>query len=144
MGRCRHLNEGSETTGARFVSFYKHRNGALPTQIAQIEGRKKATETRYRRKVVEVEVIVGEEPPPSKKPRALQRSKSATYRVFRECLLRHLKRESRTGHAIRQDITDDYGTHTERRFWRVIAHLMEERIIEKTVDGYRLRAGGGT
>lgn len=135
--------ESSAATAARFMRFYTARNGAPPAQIERIEQRRRTRLKKLFAAPPQRAFPSSRVPLSAKVPLSMR----ADVEVFRECVLRHVGHFPRSGHDIRQDVIDDYGSHTERRFWRALALHVRARLVEKTADGYRLarttgRAGG--
>ncbi len=140
------FNTRSTQTATRFLQLYSGRNGATPIAIHEVEKRRarrmRDTTNRWRR------LSYPDEPEPVPELPALDDRKQPSVEtvVFRECVLRAVGHFPKSGHDLHEAVLADYGSHSERRFWRALAYLIRKRLVEHVADGYRLarRNGAGT
>ncbi len=60
---------------------------------------------------------------------------------LREIMLSHVStRQPKHPHEIFEAVVNDYGSCGERRLWRALAWLLEQRQVVRTRDGYRRTA----
>ena len=57
--------------------------------------------------------------------------------AFREIVYGHIGHYPRSAKKIQRDVIDDYGSHTDRRFWRTLQFLVSSNLVERVEDGYR-------
>lgn len=133
--------ESSSSTADRFLRSFTARTGEQPRKLflkqALAKARLENTIEQWRTKQEKMRVA---------RPTKLPRGNRKSAMVFREIVYEHVGRCAKEAHVIHQEVLNDYGSHTVRRFWRALRDLRSSGLIEITEDGYRRvsspRAGG--